>query len=320
MKKRTRRTRKIREGQLFLLFVCLAIALFLLIWHTYGKRPEVSARAAILIDARSGEVIYAKDTDTPYPVASMSKMMTEYLVLEHIRNGALTWEEHVTVSRKAAHTTGASIAIQAGDQLRVRDLFIGMALPSANNAAVALAEHIAGSETEFVRMMNNKARELGLSSYTQFVNATGLTEEATGRNTMMTAADVAALAFHLVNDFPEILDYSAVQAYELEFRDLSVFSTNDMLHSTNPSYHVQGLDGLKTGYTAAAGYCFTGTAARDGKRLISVVMGSPTTEARFMDTKALMSYGYHDSPSLSYYIHRLFSRAQSTWVQIGRLS
>lgn len=317
MKRRRRALIKIKEKYMFLLFTCLAIALFLLIWNMYGKKPDVSAEAAIIIEAGSGEIIYGKNIDVPYPTASMSKMMTEYLVLEQIRLGSLKWDDTVTISRTAAQVGGASIPVKAGDQLSVRDLFIAMAVSSANNAAVSLAEHIAGSEPDFVRMMNDKAWQLGLTDSTRFVNATGLTNEATGEHTVMTAGDVAVLARRLVNDFPEIIEYSMIKDSRLEFQALPVSTTNGMLYSSNPSYQVKGLDGLKTGYTSAAGYCFAGTAKRGNKRLISVVMGSPSSDLRFVDTRNLLSYGYNDWPNLRYYTHRLYSRAKSFWAEYG---
>lgn len=259
------------------------------------EKPFIHAQAALLIDAYTGEVLYEKNADVSLAAASMSKMMTEYLVLEQLHQGLLNWEDEVQVSLKAEKTAGVRIQMRAGDRVTVQDLYAAMLIPSANNAAVALAEHIAGSEAHFTDRMNEKGRELGLL-HSNFINATGLTEG--DRATQMTAKDLAKLAQALLRDFPGVLEMTSQPTYTLEFSGEQIESTNHML--LKPDLAMEGLDGLKTGYTKKAGYCFTGTASREGRRLISVVMGTSKSDARFIETQKLFTLGFDSDyiPSL----------------------
>lgn len=249
----------------------------------------VGARAAVLMDAQTGEVLYDQNADTPYPVASMSKMMTEYLLLEAIQEGRASWDDDVHVSENAATAEGARVSLEAGEAYPLRDLYEAMAVGSANNAAVAIGEHLAGSTADFAAEMNRKAEELGLLS-SRFVNATGLVYSY-GQN-QMTARDVGQLAFRLVNDFPEIVQLTSEPRVLLASTKERVSNTNLMLLTDDESLRVQGLDGLKTGFTDEAGYCFTGTAKRGERRLISVIMGADTEVARFTETKKLLEKGF----------------------------
>jgi D-alanyl-D-alanine carboxypeptidase len=250
--------------------------------------PSIHAQAALLIDASTGEVLYEKNTDTPLAVASMSKMMTEYLVLEQLHQGRLKWEDEVAITDYAANTDGVRIKLHAGEQVTVQDLYAAMLIPSANNAAVALAEHIAGSEEQFTARMNEKGQELGLAN-SNFINATGLTEG--NQASTMTAKDLAKLAQALLRDFPEVLETTSLPTYTLGFSGERIQSTNHMLLKQDLA--VEGLDGLKTGYTNKAGYCFTGTASRDGRRFITVVMGTSDSDERFVETQKLFALGFH---------------------------
>lgn len=255
----------------------------------YMKGPEVHARAAILIDSESGDILFAQNEDVPFPAASMTKLMTAYLVLEKIQAGAFGWNDGVRITENAVGSEGVAIPVKAGDILTVRDLFMAMEIASANNAAVALAEKAAGTETEFTEWMNRKARDIGLSEHTHFVNATGLANR-NGQESTMTAADVAKLAARLIGDYPEILAISSMAEYRLHYDGSIVHSTNAMLNDANFSF--KGVDGLKTGFTDGAGYCFAGTAKNGGTRLISVVMGADSKEERFLQTKKLFAYGF----------------------------
>lgn len=259
---------------------------------------ELAAEAAILVDAATGEVLYTKNADVPMPPASMSKMMTEILVLDGIHDGSLSWRDLVSASHYAEQVPGARMGLQAGDLFTIRELFDAMTIYSANDAAVALAEHIGGTEKQFVTLMNERAQRIGLSAGSEFGNASGLSKSdlapfagsAAEKDTMLTAKDTAMLAGYLIGKYPEILAVTSRRSVKIATSGQSLAATNWMLEEQPYAY--SGNDGLKTGYTPSAGYCFTGTAKRDGRRLISVVMGAPDKETRFTETKVLYDLGF----------------------------
>ncbi|PEC21366.1 D-alanyl-D-alanine carboxypeptidase family protein [Bacillus cereus] len=253
--------------------------------------PEINAKAAIVIDASDGDVIYQNNENEAFAPASMSKMMTAYLLLESVHNGKVRWEDPVTMSAKAAQTEGARIPVQVNDTLTVKDLYHALMIESANNSAVALAEHIAKTEKDFVQLMNAKAKQFEMSEYAKFANASGL-QEPDGSETKMTAADVAKLAYHLIKDYPEILEVTHLRQSQLAFNNINVVSTNDMLNKNNKALYIEGIDGLKTGFTDSAGYCFTGTAKQGDNRIITVVMGTSGKTKRFTETNKLMTYAF----------------------------
>jgi D-alanyl-D-alanine carboxypeptidase len=257
---------------------------------------QLDAASAVLMDADTGEWIYLYNASEPLPPASMSKMMTEVLVLDRIKAGKLAWQDRVVVSSYAAAVGGATMGLREGQSSTVRELFEALAIHSANDAAIALAEFIAGSETAFVELMNAKVNEIGLSSGTFFANSTGLSSDdlnqfataAAEDETVMTAKDVAKLAQYLIVIHPEVLKITKKSAVSgqgvTELR-----TTNEMLPGQR--FGTAGNDGLKTGYTKRAGYCFTGTTVINGRRYITVVMGTQSPEARFEETKKLLTYG-----------------------------
>ncbi|MCB5899258.1 MULTISPECIES: D-alanyl-D-alanine carboxypeptidase family protein [Bacillus cereus group] len=253
--------------------------------------PEINAKAAMIIDASDGDIIYQYNENEAFAPASMSKMMTAYLLLESIHNGKVRWEDPVKMSAKAAQTEGARIPVQVNDTLTVKDLYHALMIESANNSAVALAEHMAKSEKDFVQLMDAKAKQLKMSEHAKFANASGL-QEPDGSETKMTAADVAQLAYHLIKDYPEILEVTHLRQSQLAFNNINVISTNDMLNKNNKSLYIEGMDGLKTGFTDSAGYCFTGTAKQGDNRIITVVMGTSSKTKRFTETNKLMSYAF----------------------------
>lgn len=271
------------------LFILVIVILFVTVRHWRENTPTVVAKAAVLMDANNGKLLYSLNSDTPLPPASMSKLMTEYIVLEKIHDGSLKWDDRVPITNARLEEEAAKIAVHHGDTLTIHDLYQAMVISSANNAAVTLAEEIAGSESNFAELMNQKAKELGLSDDAHFVNATGL--EGT-QSTVMTAHDVAQLAYRLINDYPEVLETTRLSSSQLDYDGIRVTSTNMMLTSNNPDIQFEGVDGLKTGYTNQAGYCFAGTAKLGNKRLISVVMGASDETARFIETKKLLAYGF----------------------------
>ncbi|WP_346655565.1 D-alanyl-D-alanine carboxypeptidase family protein [Lysinibacillus sphaericus] len=268
--------------------------------------------AAILIDADSGKILYEQNADTSLGIASMTKMMTEYLLLDAIDAGTVKWDQeyHVTdyTYKISQNRALSNVPLRRDGTYTIRELYEAMAIYSANAATVAIAETIAGTETEFIKLMNKKAEKLGLKDY-KFVNSTGLNNAdlfgmhpaGTGPKdeNVMPAKTVAKLAYHLLKDHPEVLETSKIA--EKTFREgtedrIEMRNWNDMLPGLANPY--EGVDGLKTGTTDFAGHCFTGTATRNGTRLISVVMkavdekGEGTRKARFDETAKLFNYGF----------------------------
>ena len=256
----------------------------------------LEVEAAMLIDADTGQVLYQVNPDEARPPASMTKMMTEFIVLEEIKAKRLKWEDIVTVTDEAASTPadGSQIYLAAGDKHSVKDLYIAMAVGSANDATIALADQIGGTEQGFVQKMNATAKSLGLKS-ANFTSATGLSD-----TTVISAADLAKFASILLKSHPEFLDYSKLPSYKFRARDKDpMVNWNWMLASNKaiPSlkqFAYDGVDGMKTGYISAAGYCFTSTAKRGNMRLISVVMGAKTIYKRFTETTKLLDYGFNN--------------------------
>lgn len=269
---------------------------------------DLQVSSAILMDANSGQVLYEVNADEARPPASMSKMMTEYIALQKIEEGSLSLDDMVSVSDYAASVEGSGQLLASGEQISVRDIFYAIAVGSANDAAIALAERISGSEREFANLMNETAKKLGMSDKARFVNSTGLEhvdvpeqyqDQMLEGETVLTARDTAILASHLVTEHPEALEYSSTVSKKLRETDATPMDNwNWMLEGKTATtfqkqYAYQGMDGLKTGHTDNAGWCFTGTAERNGIRLISVVMNAGTQEKhRFTETKKLMDYGF----------------------------
>lgn len=267
---------------------------------------KLNVRSAILMEASTGQVLYEMNADEAYPPASMAKMMTEYLVMEAIKNGKLSETELVTTTPNAADVIGSGGLLALNEQATVDDLFAAMSIYSGNDASVALAERIAGSEEEFAKLMNAKAKEFGLSEKAYFINATGLPRADMGKyvpkdlqgDTMLTARDAALIAYNLLKDHKEVLKYTATPSRKFREKDKSpMINWNWMLEGNKENvnlkkYAYQGLDGLKTGSTKEAKYCFTGTAERNGMRLISVVMGAPQEPDRFIETRKVLDYGF----------------------------
>ncbi|SHN32972.1 D-alanyl-D-alanine carboxypeptidase family protein [Gracilibacillus kekensis] len=271
-----------------------------------AENIEVEAESAIIVDAKTGKILYEKQSDLKLPPASMTKMMTEYLVLEAISEGQFSWDTTTQISDYAywlsSNNSFSGIGLIQDKDYTVRQLYEGMAIISDNATTVALAELVAGSEGEFVKMMNEKAEELGLQEY-KFVNSTGLSNSDLGEyhpegteanaDNLLSARTSALLAYHLVNDYPEVLDFSSMTTSELDGRELENWNWMLPWEDNNfTQYGYDGVDGLKTGHTEAAGYCFTGTAQQGDRRVITVVMKTESMEKRFVETKKLMEYGF----------------------------
>jgi serine-type D-Ala-D-Ala carboxypeptidase (penicillin-binding protein 5/6) len=266
---------------------------------------NLNVKSAILIEATTGQVLYEYNADEALPPASMAKMMTEYLVLDSISTGKHKWDDQVTASKAAADVIGSGQLIAENEKLSLKDMFSAMSIYSANDASVALAEFIGGTEEKFATMMNDKAKEIGMSDKAHFISATGLSRSDLGANTpksidgetLMTARDSAILAQRLLKDHKEVLDFTKIPSQKLRPSDKTpMLNWNWMLEGNqqHKSMAYTGLDGLKTGHTDQAGQCFTGTAERNGLRIISVVMGAPTEAKRFEETRKLLDYGFNN--------------------------
>lgn len=293
----------------------ISLLTLVLIITTFGFNPNivnaslnVEAESAILVDADTGQILYEKNADIKLPPASMTKVMTEYLVLEAINDGRISWDTTTQISdyayRISADVTSSGIGLIQNKDYTVRELYEGMAIISDNATTIALAELVAGSEGEFVRMMNEKGEEMGLKDF-QFVNSTGLSNTSLGddypegtspdADNLLSARATALLAYHLVNDYPEALDFSSTVRSELDGYPLENLNWMLPWNNTNfAQFYFEGVDGLKTGFTTAAGYSFVGTATQDGRRLITVVMRTDSQGQRFIETKNLMNYGFRD--------------------------
>lgn len=242
------------------------------------------AKSAIMIEASTGEILFQKNKDEKLAPASMTKMMSMLLIMEEIEKGTLKWDEMITASEKASSMGGSQIFLKAGEKMSVTDMLKGIAIASGNDATVAMAERISGSEEEFVKKMNDKARKLGLSN-TNFANATGLTAD----NHYSTANDMSLIARELVKH-EKILEFTGTYEDYLRKDTKSPFwlvNTNRLVR------FYSGVDGLKTGFTNEAGYCLTSTAKRDNMRLITVVMNEPDISKRSSDTSRMLDYGFN---------------------------
>ena len=270
-----------------LLALCLAV---LPVHASSAPAVTVSAPSAILIEKQTGTILYEKDAHTKYEPASVTKVMTLLLTMEAIDAGDLGWEDTVTASPHAISMGGSQIWLKEHEQLSVRDMVKAVAVVSANDCAVALAEHIAGSEEAFVALMNRRAGELGMAD-TTFRNCTGL--PAAGHET--SAHDIALMSRELILRHPEIREFTTIWMDTLRDGQFQLSNTNKLIR------YYEGATGLKTGYTATALHCLSATAERDGMELIAVVMHAPTSADRFESAKALLSYGFANYTLLPVY-------------------
>lgn len=241
---------------------------------------EIKAPAAVLMDASTGKVLFEKDGHSVRPCASITKVMTLILVMEAIDSGKLAYDDIVTASAHAASMGGSDIWLEPGETMTVDDMIKATIVASANDAAVALAETVCGTEEEFVSKMNEKAKKLGMKE-TVFKNCNGLDEEGH----VTSAYDVALMSRELLKH-RKILDYSGIWMDELRGGKTQLVNTNKLLKT------YKGITGLKTGTTSQAGSCITATAERDGLQLIAVVLGCSTGKERFSEAAKLLDYGF----------------------------
>lgn len=263
------------------IFIC---SFLIFVPKVYAIDDYISnAKSGILIESSTGEILYEKNKDDRVSVASLTKMMVQILVLEKIEDKTIKWSDVVTASSNASGMGGTQIWLSTGEKMSVEDLFKGLSIVSANDATVALAEYIAGSEESFVKLMNEKAKMLGLKN-THFVNSTGLDEEGN----YSSAYDLSIIARELLNH-DEILRFSS--AYEDYIRTDT--PNKYWLVNTNKLVKLyEGADGLKTGFTDDAGYTMAVTAKRNNMRLIAIVLGEDDSKVRNKETQELLDYGF----------------------------
>ncbi|SMF68911.1 D-alanyl-D-alanine carboxypeptidase (penicillin-binding protein 5/6) [Tistlia consotensis] len=263
----------------------LLLPLFLLVLAAAGPRPaaafETEAREAILIDLSTHTVLYAKDPDRRIPPASMSKMMTAYIIEEAIDAGHISLDDEFLVSEKAWRKGGSKMFVKVGNKVKVRDLLQGVVVQSGNDASIVLAEGLAGSEEAFAELMNKHAKKMGLTG-SHFANATGWPDP----EEYMTVRDLSTLATHIIEDHPKY--YPIYSETEFTWNGIKQSNRNPLL------YRNIGADGLKTGHTEEAGYCLTASAVRNGRRLVLVVTGLPSVQARAEEGEKLMEWGFRE--------------------------
>lgn len=254
--------------------------------------PEVSSESAVLMEFSRGEILFSKNGDVRMPPASLTKMMTLLLAYEALEEGRVTLDEEVTISEKAWQTGGSQMFLNVGQKVSYEDLMTGIAVISANDACVALAEHLFGLEASFVQEMNKKARELNLKN-TQFENASGLPHP----DHFSSAEDIAILSHYLISTYPEVLKLYSQR--EFTFNEIPQMNRNPLLG------RFPGADGLKTGHTSEAGYCLAGTAEQNGMRFITVVFNAPSEAVRLKDSEALLNFAFRN-----YSLEEVFSEGE----------
>ncbi len=254
--------------------------------------PKLAASGYLLMDYHSGRILAESNADERLEPASLTKMMTAYVVMQELGSGRITLEDEVTISRKARYAIGSRMFVEQGSRVKVDALLKGLAIQSGNDASIALAEYVAGTEEGFVALMNQYAELLGMEA-THFANATGLPHD----EHYTSARDMARLASALLRDFPE--HYGLYSEKEYTYNDIRQPNRNRLL------WRDKRVDGIKTGHTEAAGFCLVASALQEEMRLISVVMGTRSEEARAVESQKLLNYGFR-----FYETHRLYAAQQ----------
>lgn len=257
------------------------------------QAPKLDADSYILMDAKSGEILAQKNADKQLEPASMTKIMTAFVVFNALEKGRISLDDKVTISEKAWRMKGSRMFIEVGKEITVKNLLKGMIVQSGNDASVALAEYIAGTEGAFANLMNQYAQQLGMTN-THFENSTGMPAEGH----LTTAHDLAILSAALIREFPELYDMFSIQ--DFTWNNIHQSNRNGLL------YRDPSVDGLKTGHTQAAGYCLAASAKRDNMRLVSVVMGTDSSGDRVDASQALLNWGFR-----FFETHQLYSAGEA---------
>ena len=271
--------KKLRRGACLLMALLCALALGPV--RAAAVELPITSRAALLMEKSTGQILYARNEHEQLEPASVTKVMTLLLTMEAIDSGTIHYDDVVTVSADAAGMGGSQVFLAEGEQITVEELLKAVCVASGNDAAVALAEKVAGVHELFVEQMNRRAAELGMED-THFVNCTGLTAEGN----VTSAHDIALMSRELILHHPDIRRFTTIWMDTSRNGAFQLANTNKLIR------FYDGATGLKTGYTASAGYCISATAERDGMELIAVIMKAPDKDARTKDAKALLNYGF----------------------------
>ena len=269
----------------FLCFLCVFGLLAAVPLPARAVDMALPAKSAVLMDVATGQVLYAQNAHAPLPPASVTKVMTMLLIMEAIDDGRIYWDDLVTASEAAAAKGGSQVYLKVGETMTVSDMVKCIAVSSANDCACAMAEHLAGSEKGFVELMNRRAKELGMND-THFVNCTGLDDDPEAKDHKTSAYDIAVMSRELLKNHPDIKKFTTIWMDTIRNGAFGLSNTNKLVR------FYQGATGLKTGFTAQAGYCLSASALRDGMELVAVVMGSESSKDRFAACKQLLDYGF----------------------------
>ncbi len=279
---------KKRIVSLFLILcLCVNMSLYA-VPLTVQAAPDVTTPSYVVMEASTGQVICEQDADTRRSPASITKIMTLLIIFEHLKNGRIRLEDQVTTSAYAKSMGGSQVFLEEGESQTLETMIKCIAVASGNDASVAVAEYIAGSEGEFVKLMNEKAESLGLQN-THFEDCCGLTDSD---NHYTSAKDVAVMSRELITKYPEVLQYTGIWMEDIEHHTAQGTTTFTLSSTNKLLKQYEWTTGLKTGSTSKALYCLSATANKDGMELIAVVMAAPDPKARFADAMSLLSYGY----------------------------
>ncbi len=253
--------------------------------HAKAVDLNVAGKSALLMDVTTGTILYEHNAHEALAPASVTKVMTMLLIMEAIDSGRIHWEDTVTASEAAAAKGGSQVYLKVGEAMSVSDMVKSIAVSSANDCACAMAEHLAGSESAFVELMNSRAKELGMND-THFVNCTGLDDSEEAKSHLTSAHDIALMSRELLKHHPAIKQFTTIWMDTVRDGAFGLSNTNKLIRFYN------GATGLKTGFTSGAGYCLSASAERDGMELIAVVMGCETSQDRFAACKSMLDYGF----------------------------
>ena len=268
-----------------ILMLVLVIALAGLPIRAQAVELNIGGKGAVLMDAATGTVLYEKNAHEKLSPASVTKVMTMLLIMEAIDSGKIRWSDSVTASEAASAKGGSQIYLKVGESMTVEELVKSIAVSSANDAACAMAEHLAGSESAFVELMNRRASELGMND-THFVNCTGLDDAPEAKAHLTSAYDIAIMSRELLQNHPDIKKYTTIWMDTVRGGEFGLSNTNKLVR------FYDGCTGLKTGYTSGAGFCLSASAKREGMELIAVVLGCETSQERFAACKSMLDYGF----------------------------
>ena len=267
------------------MIVVAALLLTVLTVPARAVELNIKGKSALLMDVATGTVLYESNAHEPLAPASVTKVMTMLLIMEAIDSGKIGWDDTVTASEAAAAKGGSQIYLKVGETMSVSDMVKSIAVSSANDCACAMAEHLAGSESAFVDMMNAKAQELGMND-THFVNCTGLDDGADAAQHRTSAHDIAVMSRELLKNHPDIKKFTTIWMDSVRGGTFGLSNTNKLIR------FYSGATGLKTGFTSGAGYCLSASAEREGMELIAVVMGCESSQDRFAACKSMLDYGF----------------------------